>query len=58
VQTVNRPPPEAEAARVKQSLERSRPLGSDAWTARTAARLGLEWTLRPRGRPPKEKRVK
>jgi putative transposase len=55
---VNREPPEAEAARVKQSLERSRPLGDDAWTARTAARLGLGWTLRPRGRPPNEKRVK
>ena len=50
---VNRPPPDEEAARVRQSLERSKPLGSDAWTARTAARLGLAWTLRPRGRPPK-----
>ena len=51
------PAAEAEAARVKQSLARSRPPGPDAWTARTAARLGLGWTLRPRGRPPKEKRA-
>src|SRR5438270_1239281 len=55
VEAVNRPPAEAEARRVKESLERSRPLGDDAWTARTAAKLGLDWTLRPRGRPPKAK---
>ena len=58
VEVVNRPPAEAEARRVKESLERSRPLGDDAWTARTAARLGLDWTLRPRGRPPKVKSQK
>ena len=55
VEMVNRPPPEAQAKRVEESVERSRPLGDDAWTARTAARLGLDWTLRPWGRPPKPK---
>jgi len=54
VKIVNRAAPDAESQRVRQSLERSRPLGDDRWTAATAARLGLDWTLRPRGRPPKQ----
>gem|GEM_PF-5350749 len=36
---------------VQQSMTRDRPLGSYEWTARMAARLGLEQTLRNRGRP-------
>jgi hypothetical protein len=27
------------------------PLGLEGWTQRVAKRLGLEYTLRPRGRP-------
>src|SRR5579884_2518325 len=54
VKIVKRAAPDAESQRVRQSLERSRPLGDDRWTAATAARLGLDWTLRPRGRPPKQ----
>jgi putative transposase len=42
---------EREAARVKASIARSRPLGPDAWTRRTADRLGLSASLRPPGRP-------
>ena len=34
-------------------MDRGAPYGSEAWTAATAAALGLGFTLRPRGRPPK-----
>ena len=37
-----------------QSIRRGQPLGTDDWRASTAARLGLDSTLRPRGRPKKE----
>ena len=40
------------------SVERGRPLGDANWTAHTAGALGLESTLRPRGRPKKEYLVK
>ncbi len=36
---------------VQRSIKRGSPYGSPAWVKRTAARLGLESTLRPRGRP-------
>lgn len=50
---VNRPfGPEEEAA-VRRSIERGQPYGSDAWRTSVAARLGIESTLRPRGRPRK-----
>ncbi len=39
---------------VQQSLQRGVPLGDSSWRNRTAMRLGLETTLRPRGRPRKE----
>ena len=41
---------------VRTSLLRGRPLGSERWVAKTAQQLGLEFTLRPRGRPRKKKR--
>jgi len=41
---------------IKESIKRSRPFGSAAWIKKTAAKLGLEWTIRPRGRPGKESR--
>jgi putative transposase len=40
---------------LRTSVVRGRPYGSPAWVQRTAARLGLQFTLRPRGRPPKNK---
>jgi putative transposase len=40
-------------AAVRKSVERGSPFGSEAWQKRTARRLGLEFTLRPRGRPRK-----
>jgi putative transposase len=53
VASVNRAEPAAELAAVRQSVVRGRPFGSAAWQKRTAARLGLEYTMRPRGRPRK-----
>ncbi len=38
---------------VRQCLARGRPLGSLPWVRATAARLGLGFTLRDAGRPPK-----
>ena len=48
---VNAEQDEAEERAVQASIDRSRPLGAAAWLARTVAELGLQWTLRPRGRP-------
>jgi len=42
---------EAEAERVRESIRRDRPYGSDGWMRATARDLGLEYSLRPRGRP-------
>jgi putative transposase len=38
---------------VRESMRRGRPFGSDQWVRATAKKLGLDFTLRPRGRPPK-----
>ncbi len=51
VDWVNEPQTEAEVAAVRRSIQRSRPFGSDAWTTEKAREMGLEWTIRPRGRP-------
>lgn len=48
---VNEPLPGDDLARVQLSFERGRPLGSDPWTVKMAARLGVQYTLNPRGRP-------
>lgn len=45
-----------ELQRLRTSVNRGRPFGDDAWTRRTAARLGLQFTLRDPGRPKKGKR--
>jgi len=42
---------EAELAALRRSVVRGSPFGEDAWQDRTAKRLGLQSTLRPRGRP-------
>ena len=42
-----------EEAAVRLSIARGRPFGDAAWQRRAARRLGLELTLRPRGRPRK-----
>jgi putative transposase len=51
VALVNEPTSPREEEAVIRSMRRSSPLGSPAWSDRTAKRLGLQWTLRPRGRP-------
>jgi len=50
---VNRPMSDAELAAIHRSVNRGTPWGSEPWQRRTAARLGLESALRPRGRPRK-----
>jgi hypothetical protein len=41
---------------VRASVIRGRPFGGPVWTRRTAERLGLSFTLNPRGRPKLEKK--
>ncbi len=43
----------AERKRIAESLRRSRPMGDATWTTKIVKQLGLEWTVRPRGRPRK-----
>jgi putative transposase len=50
---VNHPQTEAELAALRTSVQRGRPFGGPRWTKRAAQALGLESTLRPRGRPRK-----
>lgn len=50
---VNRIQTQGELDALRRSVQRGQPYGSDAWCKRTIARLGLEWTVRPRGRPRK-----
>jgi putative transposase len=54
---VNRPLTTAELEAVRRSVQRGAPYGSPAWCEKTARRLGLEFTLRPRGRPRKVERA-
>jgi putative transposase len=54
LQHVNEPQTEAEVERMRECLRRGRPFGTPAWMSRTAARLGLEASLRPLGRPKKK----
>lgn len=54
MESVNRPQNEAELAAVRRSIERGTPLGGAVWQRRTAERLDLTHTLRPRGRPRKQ----
>ena len=53
VDLVNEPQTEAELAAIRRSVIRGQPYGSDAWAKTTAAQLGLDSTLRSRGRPRK-----
>lgn len=43
--------PECAEEAFRASIQRGRPFGSQTWTERIAATLGLESSLRPRGRP-------
>jgi putative transposase len=50
---VNRAEPERELEVMRTCVNRGQPFGSASWIEQTAARLGLESTTHPRGRPPK-----
>lgn len=50
---LNEPQTEAEVKRMSESIQRGRPYGEASWVKRVAGRLGLESSLRPRGRPRK-----
>jgi len=52
---VKEPQTEAEVEQIRESLRRGRPFGAVVWMQDTARRLGLEASLRPRGRPHKPK---
>jgi len=54
VAEVNRPQTEGELASLRRCVQRGQPYGEESWVTLTAAGLGLETTLRPRGRPRKE----
>ena len=54
LQQVNRAETDGELKRLRQSVNRGTPFGSDEWAATTASVLGLESSLRPRGRPRKK----
>jgi putative transposase len=49
---VNQPQSEAELAALRKCIARGTPYGNETWQHATAKRLGLEASLRPRGRPP------
>jgi putative transposase len=50
---MNRAEKECDLERLRQCVNRGTPFGSDEWVASTALALGLESSLRPRGRPRK-----
>jgi putative transposase len=52
VQRVNEPLTDRELESVRQSTRRGSPYGERSWVESIAKRLGLQSTLRPRGRPP------
>lgn len=53
VARVNAVETEGELAAMQRSIARGTPYGGEKWTARIVKRLGLESSLRPRGRPRK-----
>ena len=44
---------EREVEAIRRSIQRGNPFGDEGWCDRTVRKLGLETTLRPRGRPKK-----
>src|SRR5665213_383967 len=52
-QYVNRVETAAELAALRKSVARGTPFGGEQWQQQTATKLGLESSLRPRGRPTK-----
>jgi len=54
VSWVNQPQTDVELEELRHSVNRGTPYGSPDWVRRTALQLGLEASLRPRGRPRNE----
>ena len=54
-QKVNEPIQAAELNRLRLHIQRGRPYGEPAWTANAIKRMGLQWTIRDRGRPKRRK---
>jgi len=54
LRAVNEPQTEAELNAMRLSVNRDRPFGAESWQKRIAKRLGLEHSMRPRGRPRKQ----
>ena len=50
---VNRADGSKELQAIRRSVQRGQPYGSEVWCERIVERLGLESTIRPRGRPRK-----
>jgi putative transposase len=50
---VNKPQTETEVKALQRSMKRGTPYGSEEWQEKTAGKLELDFTLRPRGRPRK-----
>lgn len=53
---VNEPLTPREQQVVRECLQRGKPYGNERWTEKMVKQLGLESTVRPRGRPPKQKK--
>jgi len=52
---VNEPQSPDELEAMRRAVQRGRPFGGTTWEKQAATRLGLESTLRPRGRPRKKR---
>jgi len=53
LRVVNKAQSEPEMEALRRAVQRGRPFGSPIWEKQAATRLGLQSTLRPRGRPRK-----
>lgn len=51
IEWVNQAQTDGELEQLRASVNRGMPFGSESWVERIASILGLEFTLRPRGRP-------
>ncbi|UUO09240.1 transposase [Blastopirellula sp. J2-11] len=55
IQRVNQPLSEKELNALRECVGRGRPYGDAEWTQKVVQRTGLGYTLRPRGRPRKDR---
>jgi putative transposase len=53
LERVNQPAPSADLGRLRRCAQRGTPFGEETWVEDVSKRLGLQSTLRPRGRPNK-----